>query len=37
MAYFAYCVNECFSPPSRHNPMGELASVQKSGTIDDYM
>jgi len=37
MAYFAYCVNECFGPPSRHNPMGELASVQKSGTIDDYM
>jgi hypothetical protein len=35
-AYFAQCVNECFGPPTWRNPLGELVSLRKTGTIDDY-
>ena len=35
-AYFARCVNERFGPPTRHNPLGELASLSKTGMVDDY-
>lgn len=34
--YFAGLVNECSGPPSRSNPLEELASLRKTGTIDDY-
>jgi hypothetical protein len=33
---FAKCVNEHFGPPTRHNPLGELASLRKMGTVNDY-
>jgi hypothetical protein len=36
-AYFARCVNERFGPPTRRNPLGELAALRKTGTVDDYM
>jgi hypothetical protein len=32
----AKCVNERFGPPTRRNPLGELASLRKMGTVDDY-
>jgi hypothetical protein len=35
-AYFVRCVNERFSPPTRHNPLGELASLRKTDTVNDY-
>jgi hypothetical protein len=35
-AHFARCVNERFGPPTRRNPLGELASLYKTGTVDDY-
>ena len=37
-AYFARCINERFRPPTptRRNPLGELASLQKTSTVDDY-
>ena len=35
-AYFARCVNERFGPPTRRNALGELASLRKTGMIDDY-
>jgi hypothetical protein len=35
-AYFAWCINERFGPPTRHNPLGEIASLRKIGTINDY-
>ena len=35
-AYFAQCVNERFGPPTWCNPLVELASLRKTGTIDDY-
>ena len=35
-AYFARCVNERFRPPTWGNPLGELASLRKTGTVDDY-
>jgi hypothetical protein len=35
-AYFARCVNERFGPTTRRNPLGELASLRKTGTVDDY-
>jgi hypothetical protein len=34
-AYFAKCVNERFGPPTRCNPLGELASLRKTGTVDE--
>jgi hypothetical protein len=36
-AYFAQCVNERFGPPTRRNPLGELASLHKTGIVDDYI
>jgi hypothetical protein len=36
-AYFACCVNKRFGPPTRRNPLGELSSLRKTGTVDDYM
>ncbi|XP_066351724.1 uncharacterized protein [Miscanthus floridulus] len=36
-AYFARCVNERFGPPTWRNPLGELASLRKTTTIDDYI
>ena len=35
-AFFAHCVNEHFGSPTRRNPLGELASLRKTGTVDDY-
>lgn len=35
-AYFARCINERFGPPTRRNPLGELASLRKTSTVDDY-
>jgi hypothetical protein len=33
---FAKCINECFGPPTKGNPLGELASLSKTGTVNDY-
>jgi hypothetical protein len=33
---FAKCVNERFGPPTERNPLGELTSLRKTGTVDDY-
>jgi hypothetical protein len=35
-AYFALYVNEHFGSPTRHNPLGELASMRKTSSNDDY-
>lgn len=35
-AYFTCCINERFVPPTQRNPLGELASLHKTDTIDDY-
>lgn len=35
-AYFAKCVNECFGPPTWRSPLGELAALRKTRTVDDY-
>jgi hypothetical protein len=35
-AYFTQCINERFGPPTRHNPLGELASLRKTSTVNDY-
>ena len=35
-AYFACCVNERFGPPTRRNPLGELMSLHKTSTVDNY-
>jgi hypothetical protein len=35
-AYFARCVNERFGPHTRRNPLGELASLRKTGSVGDY-
>jgi hypothetical protein len=34
---FAWRVNERFGPPTRCSPLGELASLRKTGTVDGYM
>lgn len=34
--YFARCINERFGPPARRNPLGKLASLRKTNTVDDY-
>lgn len=34
--YFYHCVNKRFGPLTRHNPLGELVSLRKTGTIDEY-
>jgi hypothetical protein len=33
---FAKCINEHFDPPTRRNPLGELTSLRKTDTVDDY-
>ena len=35
-AYFVRCINECFGPLTWRNPLGELASLRKATTADDY-
>jgi hypothetical protein len=35
-AYLVQCVNERFGPPTWRNPLGEFASLRKTGTVDDY-
>ncbi|CAD6343322.1 unnamed protein product [Miscanthus lutarioriparius] len=35
-AYFARCIKEHFVPPRWRNPLIELASLYKIGTIDNY-
>ena len=37
MEFFAHCVDERFSPPTRRNPLGELMSLHKTGTVDNYI
>jgi hypothetical protein len=32
----AKCVNKRFGPPTRCNPLGELASLRKTGIVDNY-
>lgn len=34
--YFIPCVNERFGPPTRRNPLGELAALRKAGIVDEY-
>lgn len=36
-AFFACCVNESYDHPTRRNPLGELMSLRKTGTVDDYI
>lgn len=33
---FTELVNLCFGPPLRNNPLGELASCRRTGTVADY-
>jgi hypothetical protein len=35
-SYFAHYINESFRPPTWHNPLGKLASLRKTTTVDEY-